>query len=101
MSECYPELPGFKASGTSEQSAAAINEDAASLRAMCLECVQLHGDMTADEAAEKLKRSVLSIRPRFSEMLRLGWIFDAGKRRPNISGHKATVWSINPHAKLF
>jgi len=77
------------------------NQDAASLRGDCIEAIKLHGDMTADECATRLGRSVLAIRPRFTEMQKRGWIFKSGTRRKNSSGLYATVWTIDPQARLF
>ena len=96
----YPELPGFKAGGTSAQAAFAVKEDAETLRERCLDMLQLRGDLTADEAADYIGRSVLSIRPRFSELHAAGRITQAmynGKpvRRKNNSGHSAQVWTVN------
>jgi predicted ArsR family transcriptional regulator len=59
------------------------------------------GDLTADEAAALLGRSVLSIRPRFAELHRMGALFHSGKRRKNASGMTATVWTISKQAQLF
>jgi predicted transcriptional regulator len=58
--------------------------------------LRLHGDdgATADEIADELNRSILSIRPRFSELLRQGLIRDTGVRRGNQSGCSAKVWRV-------
>ena len=61
------------------------------LRERCME-ILCERACTADEVAELLSRSVLSIRPRISELSRLGAIRDSLKRRKNISGHSAIVW---------
>jgi len=97
----YPAVPGCKAPGTSAQAALAMKDDAKTLRGKCLELLKMRGDLTADEAAGMLDQSVLFVRPRFTEMLRLGWIFDSGVRRKNASGIRATVWTIDPQAKLW
>lgn len=97
----YPQTPGFKTGGTSAQVAIAVADDAATLRALCLEVITLRGDMTTDEAAAILGRSVLSVRPRFSELLKMGKIFESGERRKNASGHSAMVWTVNRQARLF
>lgn len=70
----------------------ATREGAALLRQRCLEALERHGELTADECATLLGESVLAIRPRFSELLKAGQIEDAGSRRKNLSGHTATVW---------
>ncbi len=49
---------------------------------------------TADEIAEALRRSILTVRPRVSELNKAGLIRDSGSRRPNASGHEAIVWLI-------
>lgn len=63
------------------------------LREMCLDILR-ERNCTADEVAEILSRSVLSIRPRISELNRLGFIRDSLKRRRNASGHGAIVWEV-------
>jgi hypothetical protein len=52
------------------------------------------GPLTADEAAAKLGESVLSIRPRISELRARGLIAPTGERRRNASGMRAMVWGV-------
>ena len=47
---------------------------------------------TADAIAYALKYSILTVRPRVSELRRLGTIVDSGRRGANASGHNAIVW---------
>ena len=49
--------------------------------------------LTADECATRLGETVLTIRPRVSELNKAGRIVDSGKRRTNVSGKRATVWT--------
>ena len=65
------------------------------LRLLCMEILR-ERNCTADEVAQLLSRSVLSIRPRISELSRQGLIRDSLKRRPNASGHNAIVWEVCP-----
>lgn len=51
-------------------------------------------ELTADEVAARLKESVLSIRPRITELKARGLIADTGLRRRNASGEKARVWRV-------
>ena len=107
----YHGTPGFKTGGTSVQAAFAVREDAEKSRGQCL--LLLHNrDLTADELAELLQKSVLSIRPRVSELHTQKLIFKAthiegGKtvftRRKNASGMSATVWTTHnePQSKLL
>lgn len=97
----YAGLPGFKVEGTSKEAAIEVKEDAKTLRALCLEVVTLRGDKTADETADILGQTPFSIRPRFTELARLGRIFDSGVRRKNASGSSAIVWTvIKPSTKV-
>lgn len=90
----YPSSPGFKARDTAMSAAVKAGVEVETLRAKCLEVVTERGAITADECAEVLGRSVLSIRPRFSELARLGMIADSGIRRANESGRQAIAWRM-------
>lgn len=50
------------------------------------------GGMTADEVAEALGLSVLSVRPSVTYLYNDNLVTDSGDRRPNISGKNAIVW---------
>jgi len=88
----YPAAPGYKRGGTSKAAADSMKEKARSLRDEVLWFLQDCGSMTADECALMMNKSILSIRPRFTELLRLGKIYDVGVTRKNESGKQATVW---------
>ena len=96
MSELiYPDAPGFKVAGPSEQAAEAISGTVNKMRAAVLaQFAQYPGGATADEVAKDLNLSVLSVRPRVSELKRSGEIKQTGGRRKNESGMTATVWRI-------
>jgi hypothetical protein len=72
--------------------------DAALLREQCLKLLQA-ADYTADEIASTLRKSVLSVRPRVSELAGKMRIWDSGQRRKNASGHSAIVWTTNGAGK--
>jgi hypothetical protein len=93
----YPDAPGFKAHGPSEQAATAIAGTAKTLREQVL-CAfqQAPGGLTADAVAGRLGKSILSVRPRVSELHRQGEIRPAGGRGKNDSGLSATVWVVSP-----
>lgn len=88
----YPYSPGYKDSDTSRETAESIKEDAETLRMAVYSALKTQEPMTADEMAEYLNRDKLSIRPRFTELLKQGLIFDTGIRRKNTSGKKAKVY---------
>lgn len=88
----YPHAPGARDRETSRDAAAAVSETALQLRAQALAVVERSNGLTADEIAGRLGLSILSIRPRLSELSRLGKVRDSGDRRRNVSGRAAIVW---------
>ncbi len=91
FSRPYPRSPGYKAQGTSRTAAKAAAPRAPTLRDRILDLLKT-APMTPDEAATAMGETVLAVRPRFSELHRLGLIVDTGQVRPNVSGLKASVW---------
>ncbi|WP_049806691.1 hypothetical protein [Bradyrhizobium genomosp. III] len=93
----YPDNPGFKASGTSQEAAQAIAGHAKKLRARVLgEIASTPAGLSADEVAGRLKASILSVRPRVSELHRAGEIRRSEERVKNASGMAAAVWVVAP-----
>jgi DNA-directed RNA polymerase specialized sigma24 family protein len=93
----YPDVPGYRVEGPSREAAEAIEGIAGTLRAQVREVItNCPNGITADEIAHRLGKSVLSIRPRVSELRRLGEIRQSGARGKNESGMSASVWVISP-----
>lgn len=92
----YPEAAGFKVAGPSKESARST--PARILQSRVLQYFHDNGadGLTADECAEGLSESILSVRPRLSELRRAGILIDSGLRRKNFSGKSATVWIRRP-----
>ena len=88
----YPGTPGAQDRDTSRAAADAIAPTAALLRDKALAVLERSNGLTADEVAGRLGLSILSIRPRLTELSRLGQVRDGGGRRRNGSGRKAIVW---------
>ena len=88
----YPNTPGFKVSGTSRDAADANEPRAETLRQRVLRELQQGKTLTADEIAAALNESILSVRPRVTELRRMGEIAPTGERRANASGQTAMVW---------
>lgn len=89
----YPQRPGWKAGGASRDAAQVVAGRAETLRGSVLNVVaRAPAGLTADEAAEELRVSILSIRPRVSELRAMAQIEPTGERRKNKSGVLATVW---------
>jgi hypothetical protein len=93
--QIYPASPGFKVPGPSEDAAKSVAGIATKLRAAVLaQIAACPGGATADEIAGQLNVSILSVRPRCSELKRGGQIEATGARRRNASGMSATVWRV-------
>lgn len=91
FAERYPFSPGAKTSGTSQEAADSIDARAPMLRRRVLDILST-ARHTADEVAAIMSESVLTIRPRVSELKRMGLVEDTGARRANESGRNAIVW---------
>ena len=92
----YPYAPGFKEQGsTSEEAAHSMTGRAKTLRDHVYALLKAR-PRTADEIAGALSESVLSVRPRLSELRARGQIMATAERRPNKSGKMATVWAVLP-----
>lgn len=95
LSMTYPERAGFKAEGTSQDAANAIEGSgrAALIRSRVLAYYDGH-DATPDEVAEALGESILSVRPRVSELFKQGKLRLTGKRRSSSQGRSQNVLAL-------
>ena len=93
----YPDQPGFKVAGASAEAAHAMERTASTLRSLVLKTIAATPQgLTADEIADRLNRSPLSVRPRVAELYRLGEIRQTGQRGRNASGMTANRWVVSP-----
>lgn len=91
----YPGQPGFKDRDTSRKAAASMSDAAPLLQRRCLAALRAAPDgLTADQIAAQIGETILSVRPRVTELLRDGRVRDSGQRRKNDSGRSAKVWVI-------
>jgi len=97
--DTYPNSPGYKEPTTSKAAAEKMKPLAPTLREMVLREVKTAGarGLTADEAAVAINKTEFAVRPRLTELYRLGLIRKTEMRRLNKSGVLATVW-IAPEA---
>ena len=89
----YPHQPGAQNRDTAHAAAAQIAPAAPRLRDQVLTVFERSTGMTADECAGRMGLSILTVRPRVTELSRLGKLRDSGARRPNGSGRSAIVWT--------
>ena len=91
----YPDAPGFKTSGPSEQAAQAVAGMAKALGDQMRNTIATTPNgLTADKIAGKRICSILSVRPRVAELHRQGEIRPSGARGKNESGMSASVWVL-------
>lgn len=92
----YPLAAGSKEAQTSLFAAQAVESSgrAAILRTKVRAFFESGGEATADEVAGMLGQSILSIRPRLSELRALGLIEPSGKRRGMDGGRPGHVWRL-------
>lgn len=90
----YPDSPGHKTGGTSRAAARRIAPHATVLRDRVLDFLKASypAAFTADEVADRLGVSILSARPRLSELRRSALIEPTAERRVNKSGMLARCW---------
>jgi hypothetical protein len=90
----YPDSPGFKSRGTSSLAAGRIAPHAEALhdRVFAFLKANYPAPFTADEVADRLGESFLSVRPRLSELRRSALIEPTAERRVNKSDMMAHCW---------
>lgn len=91
----YPDAAGFKAYGTSKEAADAITPVLGHLQGAVLRWLKSKGEAggTPDECARELNLSILTARPRFSELKEKGFIVPIpGKHGVTESGKKSQFY---------
>lgn len=89
----YPNAPGWKEGETSREAAEEIAERAATQRTKVFNYIYDHPGHTSDEIAAALHESVLTIRPRVSELRKKQLIVNDGRGK-NRSGKAAHRWRV-------
>lgn len=93
----YPQRAGsgFKERTTSREAGAQMaRAGAAALRERVFQAIRASGaaGLTADQAASAVGATVLAVRPRVTELFKLGQIERTGARGKNESGMSAACW---------
>lgn len=87
----YPDRPGAKARSTSIEAAEGMAPKAPILRDQVLAEIRREA-ATPEQVALRLGVPLMNVRPRCSELARLGLIEDSRVRRMAMGGRKAIVW---------
>ncbi len=93
----YPDAPGFKAHGPSEEAAIAVAATTKPLRARVLATISASpAGFTANGLAAELGKSILSVHPRVAELHRQGEVKPTTTRGTNASGMTASIGIVTP-----
>jgi predicted ArsR family transcriptional regulator len=90
----YPGTPGWKAEGPSRDAAKAVTRHAKTLRDRVHRFLQEQypSAYSADQIAARLGETILSVRPRVSELHKAQLIEAVASRSKNQSGMTANCW---------
>jgi predicted ArsR family transcriptional regulator len=94
LSTHYPHTPGYTDAETGAEAAAAIASEVFAIRRRVLLALR-QGPATPDETAQQLGLHWQNVRPRFSELARMGLIKATGEKRRNRTGRRAKVWKLH------
>lgn len=97
LGDGYPNSAGFTEPTTSRAAAEAINATLTERQMEVMDAMREAGErgLTADEAAAKIGRNVLAVRPRLTELGKHKRLIEkTGERRQNASGLLASVWRL-------
>jgi hypothetical protein len=89
----YPHEPGWKEGDTSREAAESMSLRAVALRKQSYDFIRAYPDHTADEIAFALDESILTIRPRISELRKMQFVRNHGRGK-NRSGKAAHKWVV-------
>jgi hypothetical protein len=97
----YPHHPGSKSPGASSEAAHAIARHATTLKMRVYSFLRDHhpASFSADQIAKSLGETILSVRPRVSELNKSGEIEAAEGRSKNESGMSAHCWRATGGAR--
>ena len=90
----YHETIGYQQTETSFNAAVRVAVNARNVRDRVAAVLAERGPMTADEIAAVLGLSILTVRPRVTDLNKAGRIEDTGARRQTGSGNAAIVWRV-------
>ena len=93
----YPNQAGYRKQSTSKEAAEDINKKLPHLRDKVLQVIQNKGKYgaTPEEVASLLNITILSVRPRFTELKLSNHIVDSGEKRKNEFNKNIIVWRYN------
>lgn len=97
----YPEVPGYKGDApTGREAAEALAPTVSHRRAEVLDDLRRHGPSTADEIADRIGRHWYVVRPRVSELTKLGFAVATGDKRPTgLGGQTQVVRATTPEER--
>ena len=103
----YPYQAGYKARSTSKEAADKINMRYPRLMFEIEDQFKFGNQMTytADEIAEQLKKNLISVRARITELSKQTVLRDSGERRKNKNNRNVIAWihrdKLNKQKEMF
>ena len=97
MNLTYPNQAGYQKQSTSKEAAEDINKKLPHLRDRVLQVIKNKGKYgaTPEEVASLLNITILSVRPRFTELKWSDHIIVTGEKRKNEFNKNIIVWRYN------
>lgn len=89
----YPHAPGYKEHTTSRKAAERLLPRYGTLKAEVFHAF-FGSELTADEVATLIGKTPFAVRPRVTELYKMGLIERTGVERPNASGIDAHVYRL-------
>lgn len=93
----YPNAAGYKDSDCSKEAALHVNRKLRKRQEEVLNALRkCFNGATSEEIALMVGRPALSIKPRLSELLKLGLVRKSGRKGKTELGGNCTIWEIMP-----
>lgn len=88
----YPKIAGHRRTKTSKQAARRVQSRTERAREQIMSLLDAHGALTADECAELLGYRILFMRPRMSELKKMGMVIESGIVRLSSEGANSAAF---------
>lgn len=95
MAKKYPDRPGYTDLACSLDAATNIKMSVATIREIVMAALRVR-NMTPEEISDHTGIHFLNVRPRCTELKRLGVVRHTGARRPNRTGGSSSELELHP-----
>jgi predicted transcriptional regulator len=95
----YGGHPGYRDTDTSKDAARLAGRTMGELHRIVMNTIAASGPLAADEIAHMIGRTFMSVRPRVTELVHAGYLYDTGKRRKSVFGNRQIVVDLTNKAR--